>query len=165
MRTVPALLALALVTVLPSAARAERSRATVSLSGRVGDMAGRVGYTGAGPLAPSVSLELRAASGHDEALLGPRAGYYRAQPVIQVGLRPLAGVEVFAAGGLGAAYVVPDAGAQGLTRGPALSSSWSLGTRFPLDHLAMSVVTRAESVRGYGTSVTLELALAFSERR
>lgn len=165
MSTVPALLALALATVLPATARAERPRTTTSFSQHDGDMTGRFGYAGTGPLTPSVTLELRGAIGGDEALLGPRASGYRAQPEVQLGLHPASDLEIFGGGGLGAAYVQPAAGVPGLPAGPTLSISGALGVRFPLSRVTVSAIARTESVRGYGTAVTLDLALAFSEGR
>ncbi len=165
MRTVPALTALALVALAPLVANAESSHATASVASHGGDMAGRFGYASTEPYAPSVVLELRAAAGHDEALLGPLAMFYRTAPELQLGIHPVPRLELFAGGGLGPAYVVPDLGAHGMSAGPTFSLSGALGARFPWERVPVSAVARAESVRGYGTALTFDLALNLAAKR
>jgi hypothetical protein len=168
MRTVPALLALVLAGVVPAAARAETARTTASLKSHDGDMAGRLGYVGTGPFSPSLTVEMRAAAGHDEALLGPLATFYRIQPEILFGFRPLPRLELFGGGGVGSAYVVPDPailGARAIPAGPAVTLSGALGARFPWERVPLSAVARAQSVCGYGAAVTLDLALNLAEMR
>lgn len=160
MRTVPALLALALATVFPLAAHAEDSKTTASVASHGGDMAGRLGYVSSAPYAPSLLLELRAAAGHDDALLGPVTSFYRMQPELLFGMHPAAHVEIFAGGGVGSAYVVPDyAWMRGLSSGPTFTVSGALGTRFPLERLPVTAVARAQSVGGYGMALTIDVAV------
>jgi hypothetical protein len=165
MKVLPALLALALAEVIPAIAHAETTHTTASLASHGGDMAGRIGYVSPAPYSPSLILELRAAAGHDEALLGPMATFYRNQPELQLGFRPLAHLELFAGGGLGSAYVVPDPGAQGVASGPTFTVSGALGARFPWERVPVSAVARAESVNGHGVAVTLDLTLNLAARR
>ncbi len=165
MRTVPALIALALTTAAPLVVRADPPHTSAAVASQGGDMAGRFGYVGSARVAPSVTLELRAAAGRDEARLGPVATFYRAQPELQVGFRPVTKLELFAGTGLGPAYVVPDFGARGIAPGPTFSLSGALGARFPWERVPVSVVTRSESVRGLGTAVMLVLALYLSAKR
>src|SRR5262249_7499988 len=73
MRTLLALLALALAEVIPLVAHAEPTHTTASVASHGADMAGRLEYESPGPFLPSLSLELRAEAGHDDALLGPLA--------------------------------------------------------------------------------------------
>ena len=165
MRTLPALLAIALVEVLPLAARAEPSRTTASVASRGGDMAGRLGYVSQGRFSPSLTVEMRAAAGHDEALLGPMATFYRIQPDLLFGFRPTSHLELFGGGGIGSAYVVPDLYAQGILPGPTFCLSGALGARFPWERIPVSAVARAQSVYGHGTAVTLDLALDLADKK
>jgi hypothetical protein len=168
MRTLPALVALVLAAAVPEAARAETARTTASLKGHDGDMAGRLGYVSPGPFSPSLTVEMRAAAGHDEALLGPLATFYRIQPELLFGFRPLPRLELFGGGGIGSAYVVPDPGflgARAIASGPVITLSGALGARFPWERVPLSAVARAQSVCGHGTAVTLDLALNLSEER
>jgi hypothetical protein len=163
MRTTITLLALVLAEVFPSLAHAEPTTTQASVASHGGDLSGRLGYESGGRFSPSVTVELRAAAGHDEALLGPVETFYRAQPELLFGLRPIAHLAVFAGGGVGAAYLVPDAGEHGTAARPTVTLSGVLGARFPWERVPVTAVTRAESVRGGGTAVTLSLALALAD--
>jgi hypothetical protein len=165
MRTLLTLLALVAVEVSPLIAHAEAATPKASVASHGGDLAGRLGYESTLPYAPSLTLELRAAAGHDDALLGPLPTYYRTQPEVLFGLRPVAHVSLFAGGGIGAAYVVPDATVRGVAMGPALTFSGALGARFPWERVPVTAVTRAETVTGGGTALTLNLALGLNEAR
>jgi hypothetical protein len=164
MRTTLALSAFFLAAAFPLVARAETTP-RASLASHGGDLAGGLGYEGTGPFAPSVTLNLRAAAGHDEALLGPLSTFYRAQPELLFGLRPAAHLALFAGGGLGAAYLVPDAREHGMTEGPAFTLSGALGARFPWEGVPVTATARAEAVGGRGMAVTFDLALALADVR
>src|SRR5580692_7471935 len=101
MRTVITLLALCLAEVFPRVALADTTTGA-SIASHGGDLAGRLGYEGTGRFSPSVMLELRAAAGRDDALLGPLPTFYRTQPELLFGLRPIAHLALFAGGGVGA---------------------------------------------------------------
>ena len=154
-----------LAEALPGIAYAETTAPKASLASHGGDLAGGLGYESDAPYSPSFTLELRAAAGHDEALLGPLSSYYRAQPELLFGLKPLPKLSLFAGGGLGAAYVVPDPGARNAMAGPVLTLSGALGARFPWERVPVTTVARAQAVTGYGVAVTIDVALALSDAR
>jgi hypothetical protein len=168
MRIFIALLALLLAEVFPLAARAETTAPATtkaSVASHGGDMAGRLAYESTAPYAPSVTLELRMAAGHDEALLGPLPTFYRTQPELLFGLRPSAQLQIFAGGGVGAAYVVPDPLAPGTFDGPTVTVSGALGARFPWEHVPVTATARFESVHGCGMAATFDIAVALADAR
>ncbi len=166
MRVTTTVLAICVAGVVPAIAHAEEAAAPrASVASHGGDLAGRLGYESDAPYAPSITLELRAAAGHDEPLLGPLSQYYRTQPELLFGLEPLPKLSLFAGGGIGAAYVVPDAGARMTTEGPVLTLSGALGARFPWERVPVTTVARAQAVTGYGVAVTIDVALALNDAR
>jgi hypothetical protein len=165
MRSTIVLLALSLAQTISLTARAETPAPKASVASHGGDMAGRLGYEGTGRYAPSITLELRMAAGHDEALLGPLPTFYRTQPELLFGLHPFARLLLFAGGGVGAAYVVPGGKVQGVTEGPAYTVSGALGARFPWQRVPVTATARAEAVGGCGMAVTFDLAFALADAR
>jgi hypothetical protein len=107
-------------------------------------------------LTQGLEVGMRTAAGLDDALVGPRARVYRAQPELMLRIRPGGGVVMLAGGGVGPALVV---------RGPAghvdLSLSGAVGLRFPIAGTSVLAVTRAESVRSGATTVSLDIQLGF----
>jgi hypothetical protein len=103
-----------------------------------------------------VEVSMRTTTGLDLSLVGPQARLYRAQPEIMLRIRPSGGLAVLAGGGLGPALVV---------RGPLgrvdLSVSGAVGVRFPVGGTTVSALTRAESVVGGATTLSLAVQLSF----
>jgi hypothetical protein len=145
----------ALAALAPSVVRAEPSEPRSS-----DDPLPRLGLRLAGPYEPTFTFEVRGTAGHDESLFGPFLSAYRAAPEILFNIRPEPNLEIFAGGGAGPAYVVPDPRAPvWVAARSAIAFSGALGARFPFQGAAVYAAARAEAVDGYGAAVMLRFAI------
>lgn len=128
----------------------------------------RLAFRSDGPLAPSVTFGVRGNLARDDAMLGgPRVHFWRALPEVVFSVRPAPGLEVFAGGGAGAAYVTGSRGRgrRGRIRETDLALSASLGASFALQGVPLTASARVETVLGQGAAVMLRLKIDFGHAR